>query len=358
MTYLSVPRLPQGKIRAIAGDPVKSASAANLVYVHDSEPGIRRIRRRGKFIYIQGNKKVSARDDQRIRKLVIPPAWENVWVCPLDNGHLQATGFDLRNRKQYKYHVLWSEVRSHTKFYRLYEFGKALPLIRRRLEKDLALPGLPLNKVLAAVVSLMEHTGIRIGNCMYEKLYGSYGLTTLKDRHVKFEGDKMLFCFRGKKGVQQKISFKSRRLARIVRQCRDIPGKELFQYYDNEGRHRSIDSGMVNDYLKEITGRDFTAKDFRTWAGTLCALAAFKDLEPARTATAVKRNIVFVLDTVAVHLGNTRSVCKKYYVHPQVIALYEEGKLDQIVKEKMRIKNESSSGLTPEEKKMMKILNS
>ncbi|MGZ3884230.1 MAG: DNA topoisomerase IB, partial [Bacteroidia bacterium] len=266
-------KLPRKTIKTILHDPEKSAKAVNLVYVHDSQPGIKRIKRGRRFTYIHENKKVCNEEAiSRIQKLVIPPAWQKVWICTLDNGHLQATGLDLKNRKQYKYHSLWNTLRNHTKFYRLLEFGKALPAIRARVEKDLALHGLPLNKVLAAVVSLMERTSIRVGNTMYEKLYGSYGLTTLKDKHVKFSGDNMQFSFRGKKGVAQKISIKSRRLSHIVRQCRDIPGKELFQYYDGHGDHKCIDSGMVNHYLQEITGREFTAKDFRTWAGTLHAL--------------------------------------------------------------------------------------
>jgi DNA topoisomerase-1 len=351
-------RIDKRKLRSIIHDPEKSAGAVNLIYVRDTEAGITRIKRGRNFIYTYKNKII--KDEEvllRIRKLVIPPAWKNVWICQHANGHLQATGIDVKKRKQYKYHPLWNELRSQTKFYRLAEFGKVLCLIRERIEKDLALPGLPLNKVLAAVVSLMGHTSIRVGNNMYEKLYGSYGLTTLKDKHVTLNGTTMQFCFKGKKGIQQKISIKSKRLARIVKQCRDIPGKELFQYYDEQGQHKCIDSGMVNHYLKEITGKDFTAKDFRTWSGTLHALTAFKELGCAGTKTSVKKNIVSALDAVAEHLGNTRTVCKKYYIHPVVISLYENNKLDNYLKQKKNAgKNNEIKGLTPEEKVLMKIL--
>jgi DNA topoisomerase I len=316
------------QLKAIINDPEKTASAVNLVYVNDQLPGIRRVKRGKSFIYLDGKK--SLRDKKlllRIQSLVIPPAWENVWICKLENGHLQATGLDIKRRKQYRYHPLWNTLRNHTKFYRLYAFGKTIPRVRARLEKDLSLKGLPPDKVLAAVVCLMERTSIRIGNDLYEKLYGSFGLTTLKDEHVRISGHHMRFMFRGKKGVFQNISIKSARLARIVKACRDIPGKELFQYVDETGEYRCIDSGMVNDYIREISGGDFSAKDFRTWAGSVQALIAFREIGPWKTTKEMKSNIVRALDNVAAHLGNTRTVCKKYYVHPLVIQLYEGGKL-------------------------------
>lgn len=346
-------KITKRKIKAAFNNPVKSADAVNLIYVNDSQPGITRVKQGKKFSYHFGRKKI--KDESiimRIRSLVIPPAWENVWICRLENGHLQATGLDLRKRKQYKYHALWQELRSQAKFYRLQEFGKTLPAIRTRVKKDLALPGLPLNKVLAVVVSLMEQTSIRVGNNMYEKLYGSFGLTTLKDQHVKLDGEKMQFSFKGKKGVFQKVSLENKRLARIVRQCRDIPGKELFQYYDEQGNHKSIDSGMVNHYLKEITGQDFTAKDFRTWSGTIHALHALKEIGPAKTKAALNKNIVMALDRVAAHLGNTRIVCKKYYVHPVVISLYEENKIEKYFERKFN----GHEYLSTEEKIILRIL--
>lgn len=234
---------------------------------------------------------------------------------------------DIRGRKQYRYHPMWNTMRNETKFHRLYEFGKVLPSIRLKIEEDLTKKELTEEKVLATVVSLMERTYIRIGNEDYEKLYGSYGLTTLKDNHVKIDGDKILFSFKGKKGVDQRITLKNKRLARMVKQCRDIPGKELFQYYDREGNRRPIDSGMVNQYIREASGGDFTAKDFRTWAGTLNIIHAFKCIGEAESETDCKKKIVAALDEVSKQLGNTRTVCKKYYVHPGIIKLYEEKNL-------------------------------
>lgn len=344
-------------IKNILYDNEKSAKAANLVYVSDTQPGIQRIRKGSKFIYMQGKEII--KDEavlDRIKRLVIPPAWENVWICPHYNGHLQVTGMDVKKRKQYKYHTLWNSLRNHTKFYRLHSFGKVIPMIRQRIEKDLSLPGLPLNKVLAAVVCLMERTSIRIGSNMYEKLYGSFGLTTLKDKHVKINGSEMKFMFKGKKGITHNISIKSTRLAHIVKKCRDIPGKELFQYYDEQGHHKCIDSGMVNNYLKSICGDDFTAKDFRTWAGTVHAIMAFKEIGQSETISGTKKNIVAALDHVSAHLGNTRTVCKKYYVHPTIISLYENKTLTTYLKAINKFKKCKDHDLECEEKLLMKIL--
>ncbi len=241
-------------------------------------------------------------------------------------------------------------------FSHLNEFGKALPNMRSRLQKDLGKHGLPLEKVLATIVSVMESTCIRVGSSQYEKLYGSFGLTTLKDKHVSFMGATMRFTFVGKKGVHQDIGLKSKRLANIVKQCRDIPGKELFQYYDESGHRRPIDSGMVNSYIKEISGGQFTAKDFRTWAGTLHAIAAFKQLGPAETDAACKRNIIAALDMVAKHLGNTRTVCRKYYVHPIVIDNYTHHTLEHFIARGERIDCSDPLGLSCEEQAMMKLL--
>ncbi|MBA3972094.1 MAG: DNA topoisomerase IB, partial [Bacteroidetes bacterium] len=293
----------------------------------------------------------------RIKKLVIPPAWEQVWICIDENGHLQATGLDIKKRKQYKYHPLWNRLRNQTKFYRLNAFGKAIPRVRQFLHKHLSLPGLPLEKVLAAVVCIMEKTSIRIGSNMYEKLYGSFGITTLKDKHVNISKSSMQFTFKGKKGVMQLLKIQSSRLSRIVKKCRDIPGKELFQFYDDRGHHRSIDSGMVNNYIKQISGADFTAKDFRTWSGTVQALIAFKEMEDSRTAAQTKRNIVAMLDRVAQHLGNTRTVCKKYYVHPVIISLYEKNTLRKFLSSVHKALKYDHFDLEFEEKILMKILN-
>ncbi len=351
-------RLPEKKIKAIVHDAEKAAKAVSLVYLSDSAEGIQRIKKGKSFSYLLQEKTV---DDeatlQRIKSLVIPPAWENVWISPIDNAHLQATGVDALQRKQYRYHPLWNALRNHTKFYRIHEFGKILPAIRLQLEKDVSLPGLPVEKVLATVVSLMERTSIRVGNNLYEKLYGSFGMTTLKDEHVKIEGAKLRFTFKGKKGVHHDINIKSPKLAKIVKQCRDIPGKELFQYYDEEGVHKSIDSGMVNNYIKHISGGDFSAKDFRTWSGTVQAILAFKELGFFETQTETKKKIVEALDIVAKHLGNTRTVCKKYYVHPLIISLYESQNLKNYLSDLEQIEvNDNKADLTAAEKILMKIL--
>jgi len=354
-------QLPKKKIRSILGDPEKSALAVHLIYVHDTEPGIKRIKKGKRFNYIVDETK-PVKDQthlQRIKSLVIPPAWENVWICGLPNGHLQVTGMDVKKRKQYKYHPLWNSLRNHTKYFRLYQFGKAIPAIRLRLEKDLTLPGLPVEKVLATVVSLMERTNIRVGNYLYEKLYGSFGLTTMKDKHVNIAGTELNFSFKGKKGVQHDISIRNKKLSAIVNACRDIPGKELFQYYTNVQERKSVDSGMVNDYIRSISGGDFTAKDFRTWSGTLHAFLAFKELGFFETAAEAKKKVTAALDRVAKQLGNTRNVCKKYYVHPAILTLYENKSLEKYLLELDKIEvDDIKAGLTAEEKIMMKILES
>ena len=339
-------------------DYSKAAKATDLFYVSDKEPGIQRQKKGSGFVFIYDDKPLTDEKElERIKKLAIPPAWTNVWICHKPNGHIQATGIDARNRKQYRYHPIWNMLRNETKFHHLYEFGKLLPSLRLKVEEDLAKKELSEEKVIATVISLMERTYIRIGNDGYEKLYGSYGLTTLKDKHVKIEGDKIVFSFKGKKGIYHNISLRNRRLARMVKACRDVPGKELFQYLDADGNRKSIDSGMVNRYIKEATGGDFSAKDFRTWAGTLDVLRAFKSMGQAGTQTDCKKNIVAALDKVSEKLGNTRSVCKKYYVHPGILKLYEEQNLEKYLKELDKIeKPDDLSGLTSEERVLMKIL--
>lgn len=353
-----LPKLSKRKLRSIVKDEEKTAKAANLIYVTDKEPGIERRKKGDTFEYYYQGELI--KDDEellRIKHLVIPPAWEKVWICKKENGHLQATGYDTRNRKQYRYHPHWNLLRNHTKFYRLHDFGKTLPDIRLHLEKDLSVPELNERKVLAAVVSLMERTNIRIGNSFYEKAYGSFGLTTLKDHHVKFNGNSVTFAFKGKKGVSHKIQLKSKRLASVIKKCRDVPGKELFQFYDEEGNRHSIDSGSVNNYIREISGKDFTAKDFRTWAGTVQAFLALRSIGCCDTKTETKRRIVEALDIVSKHLGNTRTVCKKYYVHPLILSLYESSKLEKYIEELDKIEaDDGKTGLSAEEKVVMKIL--
>jgi len=327
--------VPKRKLKGLLQNTEKSAEIIKLVYVSDKDPGIARSRRGRTFIYTKNGRKITDKSDLlRIRKLVLPPAWENVWICTLSNGHLQATGYDVKKRKQYKYHSLWSEFRNQTKFYQLLEFGKKLPTIREKLAKDLSRQGLPLEKVLAASVLIMQETNIRVGNGTYEKLYGSFGLTTLKDKHVKINGNSVKFCFKGKKGIYHEVDLKSAKLARIVKQCRDIPGKELFQYYNENGERRSIDSGMVNEYIKNIGCDNFTAKDFRTWTGSVYAVEAFKELGCCESETEKKKRTVQVLDIVARRLGNTRAVCKKYYIHPIIDELYSNGNLETFFQKK------------------------
>ncbi|WP_292011143.1 DNA topoisomerase IB [Chryseobacterium sp.] len=354
-----ISHLKPSKIVKIMNDPEASAKAVHLIYTSDADStGIIRKKRGKKYIYFKDGEKITDKEEiTRINKLVIPPAWENVWICILENGHLQATGFDAKKRKQYRYHPLWSALRNHTKFYRMLQFGYALPDMRLQVEKDLALRNFEKRKILALVVSLMQHTNIRVGNNVYEKLYGSFGLTTLKDKHVKIQGQKIQFSFKGKKGIMHHIDLKSKKLARLVQKCKDIPGKELFQYYDDEGNRHSIDSGMVNEYIKEISGEDFTAKDFRTWSGTVSALIAFKEIGYAENNAEYRKKVKEALEIVASHLGNTSNVCKKYYVHPLVINLYENNTIKKYLDELEDIEvNDGKAGLAQEEKLVLKIL--
>lgn len=318
-------------------DPSESAKAARLRYVTDAKPGIRR-RRSGKgFTYTDPDGKTVRDKDtlRRIRSLVLPPAWTRVWICPIANGHLQATGRDARGRKQSRYHPRWREVRDETKYERMQLFAQALPLIRERVDHDLALPGLPRERVLATIVSLMESTLIRVGNESYAKENKSFGLTTMRNRHVEVNGSHITFSFQGKSRVHHTIDLQDRRLARIVQRCADIPGYELFQYLDYEGDPHSIDSSDVNDYLQSITGQYFTAKDFRTWAGSVLACDLLQEYEPFTSATEAKKNIVAMVKTVAERLGNTPSVCRKCYIHPLVIEAYLNGKSTAEAKRKL-----------------------
>lgn len=331
----------------------KYAEAVSLIYATDTTPGITRKRRGKSFSYFFRHRRVTEkRVLQRIKSLVIPPAWEDVWINRLPNGHLQVTGLDTRKRKQYKYHPQWEQLRNETKFDRMIEFGKVLPAIRAQVEKDLRNEGMTQEKVIATVVKLMEQTSIRIGNDAYEKENGSYGLTTLKNRHVKVNGNHIRFSFIGKKGVPHSITLRSKRMARLVKQCMEIPGQELFQYINGDGIPRVIDSGKVNTYIKAITEKDLTAKDFRTWTGSVIALRTFKNVGPAENPSDAKKKIIEVLDCVSKQLGNTRSVTKKYYVHPVVISLYENNLLDKYFKKPIS----GIEGLSDEEKVLMKIL--
>jgi DNA topoisomerase-1 len=313
-------------------DPVESARAAGLRYVSDLAPGIRR-RRVGKgFGYADrdGRPIRDAETLERIKRLVIPPAWTDVWICPDPRGHLQATGRDARGRKQYRYHLRWREVRDAVKYDRLLAFAEALPKIRERTDRDLERPGMPREKVLASVVRLLEETRIRIGNDEYRKENGSYGLTTLRDRHVNVIGAEVRFSFRGKSGKHHVVELHDRRMARIIKRVREIPGQELFQYVDGEGEAKAIDSADVNDYLREITGEDFTAKEFRTWAGTILAARFLREVATAANSRGAKKQLVRAIAMVADELGNTPAVARKGYIHPAVIAAYLAGRLEAI----------------------------
>ena len=338
--------------------PELTANAMNLIYVNDNTDGILRFKKGKSFTYSFNNTVIKDKTIiDRINKLAIPPAWNKVWICHAENGHLQATGYDTRLRKQYRYHALWNYLRNETKFHNLLEFGKALPPLRLQLEKDMSQKALNETKVIATVISLMEHTYIRIGNESYEKMNGSYGLTTLKDKHVHIEGDTMKFSFKGKKSIYHNIELKNKKLARAVKDCRDIPGKELFQYYASDGQQKSIDSGMVNHYIKEATGGSFTAKDFRTWAGSLNILRSFSAMEEAIDEKEKKKNVLQALEEVSTRLGNTRTVCKKYYVHPGIIEMYENDQLKNYLKELNTIElDDNLAGLVWEEKILMKVL--
>ena len=350
-------KLNRRKLRKIRKDPALAAAAVELVYVSNQDPGITRVKRGKSFSYYMGETRVTDKLQlARIRSLVIPPAWEQVWICVIPNGHLQATGIDLKKRKQYRYHADWNTFRNATKFFHILDFGKSLPEMRRQLQKDLNLPGLPLNKVLAAVVSLMEMTNIRVGSNFYEKLYGSFGLTTLKVRHVNIKGNTLAFQFKGKKGIEHSISIKSKKLAKIVGQCRDLPGKALFQYFDEEGERKTIDSGMVNEYIKRISGGDYSAKDFRTWSGSVRAIEALREQGSFETNTEAKSKVVSALKVVSRHLGNTPNVCRKYYVHPRIFEMYQEKKLDQYLFSTDAIPDPCSDVWSREEELMLRIL--
>jgi DNA topoisomerase-1 len=323
--------MPKLKLAAVK-DPVASARAAGLRYTSDDKPGIRRVRRGRAFRYLDTRgKAVKSGDLKRIRSLVIPPAWTRVWVCPDPQGHLQATGRDARGRKQYRYHPKWREVRDGTKYGRMMAFGRALPVIRRRIDADLRRSGLPREKVLAAVVKLLEKTFIRVGNDEYARTNRSFGLTTMRDGHVKVSGSTVRFMFRGKSGVEHQLQLDDRRLAKIVKQCRDLPGQELFQYRDGRGKVVDVGSADVNAYLKDVTGEDFTSKDFRTWAGTVLAATLLRDYEAVDSEARAKKNIVSAIEQVAKRLGNTRAVCRKCYVHPAILDAYLDGSMVKTV---------------------------
>lgn len=312
-----------------AGDLRDAAQEAGLTYVDDSRPGLTR-RRSGKGFSYRDAKGAPIRDEatlKRIKKLAIPPAYTDVWICPRRNGHIQATGRDAKGRKQYRYHPDFRQAREANKFSRIMSFADALPAIRRRIDADMRRKGLPRDKVLATVVFLLETTLIRVGNDDYARTNRSYGLTTLRDPHVKVAGSALTFRFKGKSGKEWNVALKDRRVARIVKACQDLPGQELFQYIDEDGIQRDVTSSDVNAYLREITGEDFTAKDFRTWAGTVLAALALRAFEAFDSEAGAKRNVRSAIEDVAQRLGNTPTICRKCYIHPEILDCYLEGAL-------------------------------
>jgi DNA topoisomerase-1 len=316
---------------------VTASPAPDLVYLTDDVPGIRRLRTKTGFRYVDpaGRPVRDAETLRRIKSLVIPPAWTDVWISPVADSHIQATGRDARRRKQYKYHPRWREVRDRAKYDRTIAFATALPKVRERVDADLKKPGVSKEKVLAVVVSLLEATLIRVGNQEYARDNHSFGLTTMRDRHVKVNGSEVRFHFRGKSGKEHSITLRDRRLARLVKKCQDLPGQQLFQYVDDEGERHNIESADVNAYLREITGEDFTAKDFRTWAGTLLAATALQELESFESAAGAKRQLSGAVESVARKLGNTPTVCRACYVHPDVIDEFLEGTLAETLRGKI-----------------------
>lgn len=344
----------QRSLNVPAAEERQAAKSAHLVYVTDRKPGFRRVKAGSGFAYRgPGGKPIrNSKILRRIRRLVIPPAWTDVWICPLENGHLQVTGRDDRGRKQYRYHTRWREVRDDAKYGRMAEFAAALPRMRRRISRDLRLPKLSQDKVLASVVRLLETTLIRVGNEEYARQNGSYGLTTMQNRHANVKGARIEFNFRGKSGKNHAIEITDKRIAKLVRRCQELPGGDLFQYIDEQGQVRDVNSSDVNDYLREISGQEFTAKDFRTWAGTLLAARLLREIGLVQKAPS-KRAVAKMVQTVAEHLGNTPSVCRKCYVHPAVVDAYQNGHLTPLATLSQAYRG---AGLRNEEAALIKLL--
>jgi len=338
---------------------VEAAKHAGLRYVSETMRGLgrKRVGKHFSYIGLDGKPIHDGEELKRIRSLGIPPAWTNVWICPNPRGHIQATGRDAKGRKQYRYHPRWREIRDETKYDRMIAFGKALPAIRERVAHDLKLTGLPREKILATIVRLLDTTSIRIGNEEYARENNSFGLTTMRDDHVDVAGTNVEFHFRGKSGKEHTIDVKDRQLARIIKKCQDLPGHELFQYYDEHDNLHVIESDEVNAYLHQITEQVFTAKDFRTWAGTITATCALEDLGTYETQTQAKKNVVRAIESASKHLGNTPTICRKSYVHPEIIDAYLNGSLLKALKrgdEQSVV--EALHGLHPEEISVLAFL--
>ena len=337
----------------------EAAEAAGLVYVSDEDPGITR-KKSGtgwRFIDAKGGTIKDYWDKKRIEKIGVPPAYTDVWICAKENGHIQATGRDAKGRKQYRYHVKWTEARDEAKYERMMEFGKLLPNLRKRVAADMRKQGLPREKVLATLVALLEKTLIRIGNEDYAKDNKSFGLTTLRNRHLDIDGGTLRFDFKGKSGKTWNLALRDKRVAKVVRSIQDLPGQQLFQYVDAEGKRQPVDSADVNEYLREITGEDVTAKDFRTWAGTVLASMALAEFEAVDSQALMKKNVKAAIEKVASRLGNTPTICRKCYVHPQVVTSYLDGSLLQDIKSEVeQTLSEDSEHLRPEEAALLGLL--
>jgi DNA topoisomerase I len=337
----------------------EAAKRAGLRYVSDEEPGYRRRRQGRGLAYLdpEGNYVKEDALKERFDNLVIPPAWTDVWICVDDQGHLQATGRDDAGRKQYIYHPRWEEVRNQAKFSRLVAFAGVLPQIRAQVDRDMRRRDMPREKVLAIVVRLLEETRIRVGNLQYTQRNGTYGLTTMENAHIEINGSRLSFSFVGKSGKEHNVDLRDRRLARHLKQCQEFPGQELFQYLDDEGRRRTVDSGDVNDYLRDITGQNFTAKDFRTWAGTVLVLDELYQRGEAEDEKTAEQQIVDAVKTVAEALGNTPAVCRAYYIHPAILSAYSSGELFAAVADAAaRAVTDNTHALSPDEEATLTLI--
>lgn len=340
----------------ILGNPKKTASIVNLIYTKEDQLSIQRKRHGRGFVYFEAQKKITnPKALKRFKELVIPPAWENVRISPHLNSHLQVLGEDSEGRKQYRYHPDWNKVRNSTKFYRMHAFGEALSSIRTQVKKDLKFTKMNKQKCLALIVRLMEETHIRIGNDYYAQKNQSYGLSTMRNKHLKQDNHEIKFQFKGKKGIKHSVTLEDKRLQKLVIQCEEIPGWELFQYYDEEGEHHTIDSGMVNEYIQKISGKDFTAKDFRTWAASKIFLETINEFEKVETEDEREKHIKEACAISAKKLGNTPTVCKKYYIHPALMEKYLSGELSLELKKKPKAKKNTKE-LGEIEKMMLEII--
>jgi len=354
----AIARMSNGNGSAALDAAALSARSAGLRYVTDAAPGIKRVRAGSGFRYV-GPRGEPVRDPEtlwRIKRLAIPPAWKDVWICPSENGHLQAVGRDARGRKQYRYHASWRETRDETKYQKMIAFARALSSIRARVAEDLARPGLPREKILATVARLLETTLVRVGNEEYARENGSYGLTTMRSRHVEVSGPTLRFEFRGKSGRRHTIGLTDPKLAKIVKACRDLPGQELFQYVDESGERRAVDSSDVNDYIRGIAGEEFTAKDFRTWAGTVLAARALSLIGPCGSEREGKRNVTRAVEAVAARLGNTVAVSRKCYIHPALIGAYLAGRAPRMGAGVRRQSGKGATALSTDETRVLRFL--